>query len=154
VGTPSELYEQPSNCFVANFIGSPAMNLLEARASGEGIAIAGEETSLRISESARRALGRLAGPELRLGIRPEHIVLAEHPAADACSLAANIEMVEPLGYTMLIHARLRSDQRINVLMNGKARYSMGDQVYATFAPDHVYLFDGQSEQALHGINLQ
>ena len=154
VGTPSELYEQPSNCFVANFIGSPAMNLLEARASGEGIAIAGEETSLRISETARRALGRLAGPELRLGIRPEHIVLAEHPAADACSLAANVEMVEPLGYTMLIHARLRSDQRINVLMNGKARYSMGDQVYATFAPDHVYLFDGQSEQALHGINLQ
>ena len=51
-------------------------------------------------------------------------------------------------------ARLRSDQRINVLMNGKARYEMGDQVYANFAPDHVYLFDGRSEQALHGISLQ
>jgi multiple sugar transport system ATP-binding protein len=154
VGTPTELYEQPGNCFVAGFIGSPSMNLLEGRASGEGIALTGENTTLRVSESARHALARVASPELRLGIRPEHIVLSDRPAADGCSLPATIEMVEPLGYTMLIHARLSSEHRINVLVNGHKRLAMGDSVYANFASDHIYLFDGRTQEALHGISLR
>ncbi|HZT18101.1 MAG TPA: sn-glycerol-3-phosphate ABC transporter ATP-binding protein UgpC [Dongiaceae bacterium] len=153
VGTPTELYEQPGNTFVASFIGSPSMNLLEGRASGEGIALTGEDATLRVSESARRALARMASPELRLGIRPEHIALSDRPEAGGCSLPASVEMVEPLGYTVLIHARLRSDHRINILMNGHARLALGDSVYANFAPDHIYLFDGRSGAALHGISL-
>jgi multiple sugar transport system ATP-binding protein len=153
VGTPTELYEQPANCFVAGFIGSPAMNLLEGRASGEGIVLTGENTTIRVSESARSALAKVANPELRIGIRPEHITLTANPAAESCSLPATVEMVEPLGYTMLIHARLASDHRINVLMNGHVRLAMGDSVYANFASDHIYLFDGRSEEAVHGISL-
>ena len=154
VGTPTELYEQPANCFVAGFIGSPSMNLLAGRASGEGILLTGENTTLPVSESARRALAKVGSPELRLGIRPEHITLSDRPASGGASLPAMIEMVEPLGYTMLIHARLASDHRINVLMNGHVRLAMGDAVYANFASDHIYLFDGRSEQALHGISLR
>ena len=154
VGTPTELYEQPANCFVAGFIGSPSMNLLEGRASGEGILLTGENTMLPVSESARRTLAKMASPELRLGIRPEHITLSDRPASDGASLPATIEMVEPLGYTMLIHARLASEHRVNVLMNGRVRLAMGDSVYANFASDHIYLFDGRSEEALHGISLR
>ena len=154
VGTPTELYEQPANCFVAGFIGSPSMNLIEGRASGEGILLTGENTTLPVSESARRALAKVGSPELRLGIRPEHITLSDRPASGGASLPAMIEMVEPLGYTILIHARLASDHRINVLMNGHVRLAMGDAVYANFASDHIYLFDGRSEQALHGISLR
>jgi multiple sugar transport system ATP-binding protein len=154
VGSPTELYERPSNCFVASFIGSPAMNLLEARANGEEVALHREDARLRLNGAARQALGRGGAQELRLGVRPEHIHLAELPAAgEACSLPVTIETVEPLGYTTLIHARLRSDQRLNVLMNGKVRLAMGDAAYATFAADHVYLFDGRSQQALQGITL-
>jgi multiple sugar transport system ATP-binding protein len=154
VGTPTELYEQPGNCFVAGFIGSPSMNLLEGRASGEGIVLTGENTTLRVSDSARRTLAKVASPELRLGIRPEHIMLSDRPVPDGCSIPATIEMVEPLGYTMLIHARLASDHRINVLMNGHVRLVMGDSVYANFASDHIYLFDGRSQEALQGIRLR
>jgi ABC-type sugar transport system ATPase subunit len=154
VGTPIELYEQPSNCFVASFIGSPSMNLLSGHTSAEGIAIAGERTVLKLSPSARQILTQRASPELRLGIRPEHIALSESPIADGCSLPATVEMVEALGYTTLIHARLRSDDRINVLMNGRARVSIGDAVYANFSSDHIYLFDAQNEAALHGISLR
>jgi len=41
-----------------------------------------------------------------------------------------------------------------VLMNGRVRLAMGDSVYANFASDHIYLFDGRSEEALHGISLR
>jgi multiple sugar transport system ATP-binding protein len=155
VGTPTELYERPSNCFVATFIGSPAMNLLDARASGDAVDLPGEDASLRLNGAARQALGRGNVQELRLGIRPEHILLTERPVAgETGSLAVTIETVEPLGYTTLIHARLRSDKRLNVLMNGKVRLAMGDAAYATFAADHVYLFDGRTQQALQGITVQ
>ena len=66
-------------------------------------------------------------------------------------LPVTVEVVEPLGYATLIYARLRSDRRINVLANGKVRLHPGDQVHATFTPEHLYLFDGRSEQALNGI---
>ncbi|HXW30724.1 MAG TPA: ABC transporter ATP-binding protein [Xanthobacteraceae bacterium] len=154
VGTPTQLYEQPSNCFVASFIGSPSMNLLVGHTSAEGIAIAGENTVLKLAPSARHILAQRASPELRLGIRPEHIALSENPVPEGCSLSATVEMIEALGYTTLIHARLRSDDRINVLMNGRARVRIGDPVYANFSSDHIYLFDAQSESALHGISLR
>jgi len=55
---------------------------------------------------------------------------------------------------MLIHARLSSEHRINVLVNGHKRLAMGDSVYANFASDHIYLFDGRTQEALHGISLR
>jgi multiple sugar transport system ATP-binding protein len=152
VGTPTQLYEQPSNTFVASFIGSPAMNFLNARAKDEGIALTDEDATIHVNDATRKALDTMVGPELRLGIRPEHIVLSERAGDGATlSIPVTVEVVEPLGHTTLIHARLRSEQRINVLTNGKVRLRTGDAVYATFTADHLYVFDGRSEQALQGI---
>ena len=150
VGTPTQLYERPDNTFVASFIGSPAMNFLNGRAKSDGIALTDEHATIHVNDATRKALDTMVGPELRIGIRPEHIILSEH-AGDGPSLPVTVEVVEPLGYTTLIHARLRSEKRINVLTNGKVRLRTGDAVYATFTPDHLYVFDGQSERALQGI---
>jgi multiple sugar transport system ATP-binding protein len=151
VGTPTELYERPSNCFVATFIGSPAMNLLEGRANDGGIALTGEDTTLATG-ALRQALAGAPQREVRVGIRPEHIALSDAPAdGNVLGLPATVEVVEPLGYATLIYARLRSERRINVLANGKVRVRPGEKVFATFAPEHLYLFDGRSEQALRGI---
>ena len=150
VGTPTQLYERPNNTFVASFIGSPAMNFLNGRAKSDGIALTDEHATIHVNDATRKALDTMVGPELRIGIRPEHITLSER-AGDGPSLPVTVEVVEPLGYTTLIHARLRSEKRINVLTNGKVRLRTGDAVYATFTPDHLYVFDGQSERAVRGI---
>jgi multiple sugar transport system ATP-binding protein len=152
VGTPTQLYEQPSNTFVASFIGSPAMNFLDGRAKDDGIALTGEDATVRIADATRKALGGIVGPELRLGIRPEHIILSERVGDGAIlSLPATVEVVEPLGYTTLIHARLRSEKRINILTSGRVRLRPGDAAYATFTADRLYLFDSRSGQALQGL---
>ena len=152
IGTSTELYERPSNCFVATFIGSPAMNLLEGRANGGRIALTGEDVTLVLDAEMTRALAGMTEREVRVGIRPEHIALADHAGGgDVLGLPVTVEVVEPLGYATLIYARLRSERRINVLANGKVRLHPGDRVHATFTPDRLYLFDGRTEQALHGI---
>ena len=80
VGSPTELYEQPKNTYVASFIGSPPMNFLEGRIDGDRILLPAEKAVLGENGAIRRALVGAAAPEIMLGIRPEHIVLSDEPA--------------------------------------------------------------------------
>jgi multiple sugar transport system ATP-binding protein len=153
VGTPTVLYEQPSNAYVASFIGSPPMNFLEGTANGDRLALPAEQTVLTLANAVQGALNRSCGPEITLGIRPEHITLSDQPTdVGAYSLAGTVDTIEPLGHTTLVRARLRSEKRLNVLLTGKVRLRIGETVYANFAPDHVYLFDRKSQQTLQGIS--
>jgi multiple sugar transport system ATP-binding protein len=152
VGTPTELYERPANAYVASFIGSPPMNFLEGTVSGDAVTLPAEQMSLTLAGDARGALGRAQGPEVLLGVRPEHILLSDRPSDGGhFNLAGTVDTVEPLGHTTLVRARMRSDRRLNVLLTGKVQLQEGDSVYATFAPDHLYLFDRKSDQTLRGI---
>ncbi len=82
-GAPLDLYDRPANTFVAGFIGSPAMNLIEGVGQGEAVA-AGD---LRLP-----ALNAAEGRPLIYGIRPEHLALAD---AASC-VEAEVQMVEPM----------------------------------------------------------
>src|SRR5262249_40976034 len=111
VGSPTELYEQPTNAYVASFIGSPPMNFLDGRVEGEVIALPAEQARLALSGAVRGALGAAATPEVVVGIRPEHLVLADRPAdGGGHSLACKVDTVEPLGFTTLVRLQLLSDR--------------------------------------------
>jgi multiple sugar transport system ATP-binding protein len=152
IGSPTELYEQPRNTYVASFIGSPPMNFLEGRIDGDSILLPAEGTTLGENGVIRQALVSAPAPEITLGIRPEHIVLSEEPAkAEAFSIAGSIDTVEPLGHTTLVRAKTASERVLNVLLEGKVRLEEGQAVHATFPADRVYLFDRKSEQSILGI---
>src|SRR3954470_24353097 len=91
IGTPLELYNHPTNLFVAGFIGSPRMNLLPARAGGSGTVVLGE-AGQRIETG--RSVGPGEGAAVTLGIRPEHIALA---AEGESGLSIAVDLVERLG---------------------------------------------------------
>ncbi|MEM6738919.1 MAG: sn-glycerol-3-phosphate ABC transporter ATP-binding protein UgpC [Pseudomonadota bacterium] len=92
---PITLYEQPANRFVANFIGSPAMNFLNAKIEGGAIHLG--EQRLALTEADATRLGARAA--IHFGIRPEHMRHSEHEAA----LTFVPDVVEPLGaHTLLI----------------------------------------------------
>jgi multiple sugar transport system ATP-binding protein len=154
VGTPTELYEQPANAYVAGFIGSPPMNFLAGELSGEAIALPGGEPPLVLDEAHRRAAGRASGRDILVGIRPEHIQLSDRAASDGVySLHGRIDTIEPLGHATLVRAELLSTDVLNVLASGKLPWSMGDPIYATFRPEHIYLFDRKSEETLSGVAM-
>jgi multiple sugar transport system ATP-binding protein len=152
IGTPGELYDRPANCFVAAFIGSPPMNFLDGEARGETVALSDEAATVTLADAGHALLGAATSGRVRLGIRPEHVALdGARPANVACSLPGTVEVVESLGHAALVYVRLRSDRRLNVLLNGKVALRTGDAVTASFAPEHIYLFDAGSEQALRSV---
>ena len=153
VGSPTELYEQPKNTYVASFIGSPPMNFLEGRIDGDRILLPAEKATPGENGAIRQALAGAPAPEITLGIRPEHILLSDEPAtADAFSISGAVDTVEPLGHTTLVRAKTASERVLNVLLAGKVRLHEGQAVHATFPADRVYLFDRKSEQSLLGIS--
>jgi multiple sugar transport system ATP-binding protein len=110
VAPPQELYDRPLNLFVGGFIGSPAMNLVEARLEEHdgGIAAILGDTRLKLDEenvAARPGLRRYAGRSIVVGIRPEHLEDAEL-VTDAPAdrrLKGEVELREALGAELMVH---------------------------------------------------
>jgi len=94
-GTPEEVYQRPATTFVAGFIGSPPMNLLQGRADGTSFHVGGQR--LPLPQAAPR------NGELILGLRPEHALWAEGGTG---TWELQVEVVETLGAERLIYCRL------------------------------------------------
>ena len=112
VAKPQELYDRPRNLFVAEFIGSPAMNLIGvdlARADGRFVAkFAGSDAALEIGDrvlDTRPALKRFEGKRIILGVRPEDIEDAELAGGgpDGRRLSALVDIREDMGSEVFVH---------------------------------------------------
>ena len=110
VAPPQELYDRPINIFVGGFIGSPAMNLVEARLEQDngGVAAVLGDTRLTLDDktlSDRPALRSLEGRSIVLGIRPEHLEDAARVQDDRSDrrLKGLIELREALGSELMVH---------------------------------------------------
>jgi multiple sugar transport system ATP-binding protein len=97
---PQELYDRPSNVFVASFTGSPSMNLYDASISGSTLKLGPQELALAPEHRARFAdrEGRVVG-----GSRPEHLTVASAGHGPGQGLVADVELVEALGNEQLVH---------------------------------------------------
>ncbi len=89
-GTPEDIYDRPANRFVATFMGSPAMNLVKARVTDNGLDVEG--TTLPLPTGTRVLK---AGTEVELGLRPEWFSTEAGP--DTVPLTAYVELIEPTG---------------------------------------------------------
>jgi multiple sugar transport system ATP-binding protein len=152
VGTPMGLYEQPLNSYVAGFIGSPPMNFLEGVANDSGVTLTTLNARFELADRLLAALRQSSARDLLLGIRPEHVLLSDRPASDGVyTLSAKVDTVEPLGHTILVRARLPSQQLLNVLVGGKISWREGDKVHLIMRPEHIYLFDRTADRLLCGL---
>ena len=137
VGTPIEVYRTPATRFVAGFIGTPAMNFLQARVAGErgGNAVVKLANGTEIVTSVHAA-SLPAGGIAELGVRAEHINLGGDTPAQA-------EVVEHLGERTLIHARLSDGSILVCEDSGDSAVKVGDQVTLAIQAASVHLFDAQ-----------
>ncbi|MCE4602646.1 MAG: ABC transporter ATP-binding protein [Desulfurococcales archaeon] len=100
VGSPEEVYEEPANTFVAGFLGSPSMNLVEADAKpGNGM------TAIRLGSGEIRIPTRLQGDRVIVGVRPEKILFVPSKE-DQVELEAEVDFIENLGSDKIVHLRL------------------------------------------------
>jgi multiple sugar transport system ATP-binding protein len=146
-GPPVEIFENPTNTFVAGFVGSPAMNLLQGSlTSRDGVAVVrgpdGWEHPLS-DANARRAATSTG--DVILGIRHTHLSIYPEPRPH--SIEAKIYTVEPTGDFTFVHIRL--GEHILVASTDASYRAMPDQtLWIEFQQDHLHIFDAETEQAL------
>ena len=153
-GTPHEIYNNPANLFVADFMGSPAMNLIPAKieANGAGCAvILSRDGSAPLHlKAANEALRQHAGRDVIFGLRPEAITDesgADRNAAGVVHAPCHVEVVEPAGADTYVVTRLGGREVI-----GRMRSDMQVTPHSTvpfaFNMDKAVYFDPQSERRI------
>lgn len=132
VGTPLELYDHPRNLFVATFIGSPSMNLLDGRLHVED-----GRTVFRVDDTFDLALeGTPSNPagEVVCGIRPEHLVL------DPNGIAAEVVVLEPTGSETQVIMQLNGHV-VTGLFRERIRALPGETIRIAVPAHSIHLFD-------------
>ncbi|MBJ6464814.1 TOBE domain-containing protein [Enterobacter hormaechei] len=139
IGTPVEVYEKPASRFVASFIGSPAMNLLDGRINAAGTHFELESgMALPINWYYRGYAGR----KMTLGIRPEHIGLTSQADGGVPLVMDTLEM---LGADNLAHGRW-GEQKLVVRLPHQERPKAGSTLWLHMPENHLHLFDGETGQ--------
>jgi multiple sugar transport system ATP-binding protein len=152
VDTPSNLYNTPNNIFVAGFIGSPQMNLIDAKviANGSNVTLKLSDTvSINLPADKSKALSDYVGKTVVVGIRPEDIkddedFLAAHSDAQ---FKAQVKVYELLGAEVNLHYDI-ADMTCTARVNPRTTARPGDTV--TFAMDvsRLHVFDKETEQII------
>ncbi|MHC5230677.1 ABC transporter ATP-binding protein [Brucella sp. LJL56] len=126
-GTPTELYENPTDVFTARFIGSPSMNLIAGRRNGSGVELAPDG-------------------DILVGIRP-HDLKVEDGTASGLSLTGTVTAVEPLGAETLVHLDVNG---VSVIATapGKVIPATGGMLSVSAPAGSLYLFDAKTEKSL------
>lgn len=142
LGTPLELYQWPANLFVAQFIGSPPMNLLPVTAVAAGqLQLGGRR--LPVEGPMAEVLAAQVGQGLTAGLRPEHLRLA--PATNR-NLAAEVQHVEALGNEQLVSCRLEAgDHLVQVRVAPEERLAAGHTIHLDPEPAGWRLFDAAGD---------
>jgi multiple sugar transport system ATP-binding protein len=148
VDTPTALYQRPRNTFVASFIGTPPMNLIEGEMAG------GESPRFRASNGefelrlGPKSGARQAGSRVALGIRPEDLELASAAEVRTSDnvIRARVELVELLGGEALVHL---SSGGVELTARLPAPFSTAAKELELIVPaDRVHLFDGETRERL------
>jgi len=139
--TPEVIYAKPCNKYVADFIGSPAMNMFEGHVTGTDFKCDG--FAVNVSGYEFTSLDRQDGAAW-LGIRPEHILTGEAAKQATFTGTAEVDIVEPMGSDTLLWVNF-AGQSVRVRTEGQSGIKSGDTLTIGFDADRVHLFDLKTE---------
>lgn len=130
IGTPLDLYDNPVNEFVATFIGAPSMNLLPGQLSGGQVRVGGYDFK-----------GPTGDGPVRLGVRPEHLALADD------GLAMEVKVVEPTGSETMVFLRFEG-QDVTAVFRERHAFTPGQTIHLAPDSDYLHCFDAATGQRM------
>lgn len=148
---PRAVYDNPASLYVADLVGSPAMNLLPGLRRGEAVRIAGLDLAVRVHDGDGAGVPAAPSASSRcwLGVRPENVLLSETGAPCV------VERLETLGAHGLLTARLGDGSgAVRAFVPAGVRFREGQAVGVTFLPSACRWFDGGSGEALPWRTLE
>jgi multiple sugar transport system ATP-binding protein len=144
VGTPDEVYDRPSNMFVASFLGNPPINYLEGAIEDEAGTPVFRYGSLRISLPAGKLRGVTAAPVV-LGIRPEDVLRDSAPGWPV--LTGVVDSVLPVGSDRFLGLKVEGCD-VFVRVDKETHHVQGQRVSFGLQPERLHLFDKASGASL------
>ena len=140
IGTPLELYDRPSNIFVAGFIGSPAMNIIAgvAEKSGESFAAKIHGGKLPLPKIKNLADGQ----NILIGIRPEKLIPGKN------GIPATVAIVEPTGSETHLIVRSGEQELISVIRE-RSTFKVGEEIHIASDQDSLHVFDSKTSERLN-----
>ncbi len=134
MGPPLDLYDRPANLFVAGFIGSPAMNVIEGGLArdGQGWCVIAGDLRLPLPGSCWAA----EGTKVVFGIRPEHLGVG----AAGSGIPAEVQVIEPTGATTYVFTRI-AGAPVTAIFSDRRKLGPGDRIGLLPEPDRIHLFD-------------
>jgi len=146
-GAPLDLYERPANTFVAQFIGSPAMNLITAEVTATGTM-----TSVKMADGGHADVpiasrdGDIADA-VKLGVRPEDLTVTE---SGDYLVSAEVEIVEALGETTVLYFKSQNGgEALIAKLPGIHKIDKGTTIRLTAVPEKLHLFDSEGRSFLY-----
>lgn len=141
MGTPLEIYDDPKNLFVAQFIGSPGMNILKGVVCEEdgNRFVSVEDVLLPLPKGTQAKVGQ----DVLYGIRPEHLL----PAKGRAGLSATINIVEPTGPEIHLYSSL-AGQDICAISRERLDWRADEEITLQPQLDHIHVFDAETEQTM------
>ena len=142
VGSPIDIYNNPNSYFVADFFGSPSMNLI----NGEIVnSEAGKVfKSLILNVDLPKVFENAAPGPVTLGIRPEQIGISS-----SGDIKKKIYLVEPLGKDTLLYFETVEERELIAIVESNSSYRSGDTVALNLLPEHIFLFDSSGKRILN-----
>ncbi len=152
IGTPQQLYENPSSRFVAGFIGSPAMNFVPCKliANAGGLAVQlSSKVTLPVPKSKVKKYKPFAGKELIFGLRPEHLTEAQpHKAGSGLvDLEIKTEVLEPMGVDTQVYFSIDSTE-LSARVNPHAAKDVGQKMKLTANMNNMHLINPENDKVI------
>jgi len=152
VGSPMNLYHRPVSLFVAEFIGSPKMNLLHGHLVDAQEGYATVKVGDQLIKAAVDARHLKAGEKVQLGIRPEHIPLTA--PGFGSNVTGHLQHIERLGDSSLLYVQMGEGQAVTtVKVEGSATTHAGTPLNLSLMPEQLHLFDSQGMACHRTIDL-
>src|SRR5919198_3293274 len=141
VGSPMELYKHPGNLFVAQFIGSPAMNILPAKIEKAGQVTTISHVGGRTANVPIETPASATGSSISFGVRPEDLSIATGPSY---LFEGPVDYIEQLGEVQLVYVDIgRGDQPLVAKLPGNVTVKRGETVKLDAAASELHIFDSE-----------
>ena len=150
VGSPLDLYDTPANVFVAQFIGTPNMNIIKMDVANDGQQLVHPDVTLATPAAWQDGVAECKGKSVYVGVRPEHVREAdEHDWSNTVTISGTVKIVETLGHEVVVHLALANESKeIIAKMDVHRTPKIGSTVELHINADKLHIFHGETQERL------
>lgn len=143
VGKPEDFYNRPANLFVAKFIGSPTMNIIEGKIENNVFVSTSGEVRIDVQGEMREKLSHYEGQNVTVGIRSERFITGK---SEVNSFSAMIDVIEMLGKEKALYVKLKDDKQLIITVPSYYEYEVGQIHDFTFDLDGLHFFNANGDR--------